>query len=202
MTSSHANISMFQANHNFFKKFFFTIYHYWMDPNLRKSDTYRTFKITILRPSPNSVFQILYNNVCHNPQRIKFFTRLGLGLSHLPEHKFKYSFQDSLNPFCNCGIKNEWTSHFLLHSPIYNNDWSSHLSAITNIDCKLLDNTGSHLTQTLLYENSSLDIITYSLIVNTTWDLILSIKRLKAAFFKDIIRVLFPVPVCFLIINQ
>ena len=77
-----------------------------LDPNLKNCDTYGTFKNTILkymRPSPSSVFQ------CHNPQGIKFLTRLHLGLNYLFEHKFKYSFQDSLNPLCKCSIEVELT---------------------------------------------------------------------------------------------
>ena len=101
---------------------------------------------------------------CRNPDGIKFITRLRLGLSHLREHKFKHSFQDSLNPLCKCGIEVESTSHFLLHCPIYNNDRSSLFSIIRNIDCKLLENIDCSLTQTLIYGNPSLDIITNSLI--------------------------------------
>ena len=96
-TRNHVNIPLFKTNHNFFKNSFFpsTIIE-WnnLDPNLRNSDTYGTFKNAILkfiRPSPNSVFE------CHNSQGMKFLTRLRLGLSHLREHKFKHSFQDSLN---------------------------------------------------------------------------------------------------------
>ena len=101
----------------------------------------------------------------HNPQGIKFLTRLCLGLIHLREHKFKYSFYNSLNPLCNkCGFEVESTSNFLLHFPMYNNNWSSFLSTIRNIDCKLLKNTDSSLTQTILYEDPSVDIITNSLI--------------------------------------
>ena len=37
---------------------------------------------------------------CHNPKGVKLLTRLRLDLSHLREHKFKHSFQDSLNPIC------------------------------------------------------------------------------------------------------
>ena len=37
--------------------------------------------------------------------------RLCLGLSHLREHKFKYSFKDFLNPLCKCGAEVESTSH-------------------------------------------------------------------------------------------
>ena len=121
-----------------------------LDPNLRNSDTYGTFKNTILKyiwPSPNSVFKF------HDPQGIKFLTRLGLGLRHFCERKFKYSFEDSLNRLRTCGFKVESTSHFLLHCPIYNNDRSSPLNIIRSIDCKLLENADSSLTQTLLNGN-------------------------------------------------
>ena len=72
ITRNHTNIPLFKTNHIFLKNSFFpsTIIE-WnnLDPKLRKSDTYGTFKNTILkflRPSPNSVFK------CHNPQEIKF----------------------------------------------------------------------------------------------------------------------------------
>ena len=96
-TRNHVNILLFKTNHNFFKNSFFTstiIEWNNLDSNLRNSDTYGTFKNAILkfiRPSPNSVFEY------HNPQGIKFLARLLLSLSHLHEHKFKHSFQDSLN---------------------------------------------------------------------------------------------------------
>ena len=35
---------------------------------------------------------------CYNPQGITLITRLRFGLSHLREHKFKHSFQDTINP--------------------------------------------------------------------------------------------------------
>ena len=52
-----------------------------------------------MRPFPDSFFD------CHNPKGIKLITRLRLGLSYLREHKFKHSFQDTINPLCNCGQK-------------------------------------------------------------------------------------------------
>ena len=173
---------LFKTNHNFLKNPFFpsTIIE-WnnLDPNLRNSGTYGTFKNVILkfiRPSPNSIFE------CHNLQGIKFLTRLRLGLSHLHKHKFKHSFQDLLNPLCKCGAEVESTTHLLLHCPIYNNDWSSLLSTIRNIDYKLLEITGSSLTHTLLYGNPSFDIIN-SLILNATIDFILPTKRFEEALF-------------------
>ena len=134
--------------------------------------------LKLIRPSPNSVFK------CHNPQGIKFLTTLRLGLSHLREHKFKHSFQDSLNPLCKCGFDVESTSHILFHSPIYNNERSSLLSTIRNIDCKLLENTDSSLTQALLCGNPSIDINTNSLILNAAIDFILPTKRFEKALFE------------------
>ena len=62
------------------------------------------------RLSPNSIFDI------HNPYDIKFLTRLRLGLSHLNEHKFKYGFNDKINPICVCGDI-ESINHFFLGCP-------------------------------------------------------------------------------------
>ena len=63
ITRNHTNIPLFKINHIFFKNSFFpsTIVE-WnnLDPKLRNSNTYETFKNTIpkfLRPSPNSVFK-------------------------------------------------------------------------------------------------------------------------------------------------
>ena len=113
-----ANIPSLSFKHNFFKNTFFpsTILE-WnkLDPSLRNSTSYNVFKNSILkfiRPSPNKIFQ------CHNPKGIKLVTRLRLGLSHLREHKFKHSFQDTLNPFCSCGLDIETTSHYFLHCPL------------------------------------------------------------------------------------
>ena len=92
-----------KTKHNFFKNsFFLSVIIEWnnLDPNLRNSKSISVFKEKILnfiRPSPNSFFD------CHNPKGIKLITRLRLGLSHLREHKFKHSFQDTINPLCNCG---------------------------------------------------------------------------------------------------
>ena len=65
----------------------------------------------MIRPFQNR----FYN--CHNPKGIKLLIRLRVGLSPLHEHKFKHSFQDTLNPICNCGEDIETTSHYLLYCP-------------------------------------------------------------------------------------
>ena len=81
---------------------------------MRNSTSINIFKKSLLqfaRSSPKSLFN------CHSPKGIKYEIRSRLGLSHLREHKFKYSFQDTLNPFCDCGCEIETTAHFPLHCP-------------------------------------------------------------------------------------
>ena len=64
-----------------------------LDPNLRNSKHVSVFKKKILyfiRRSPSSIFD------CHNSKGIKLITRPRFGLSHLREHRFKHSFQDTI----------------------------------------------------------------------------------------------------------
>ena len=84
----------------FFKKLFFlSAIIQWnnLDLNMRNSASLNIFRNTILkfiRPFAITVFN------SDNPKAIKFITRL----SHLREHKFKHSCQDSLNPVSNFGL--------------------------------------------------------------------------------------------------
>ena len=96
----------------------------------------KTNILKFIRPSPNSVYN------CHNPKGLKFIIRFRLGLSHLREHKIKYSFQDTFRPLCNCGVNIESTEHFLLHCKR-----CILLITIGNINYKLLENTDSDLSQ-------------------------------------------------------
>ena len=96
------------------------------DPKLRNSENFGIFKNNILkfiRPKPNSFFN------CCNLKGIRLITRLRLELSHLREHKFKYNFQNCLNPLCSCGSSIELTSHFLPHCPIFHDKIHTFLSS-------------------------------------------------------------------------
>ena len=66
-------------------------------PILETRRVFQSLRKKYLQTSPNSFFHI------HSPEGIKLITRLRLGLSHLREHKFKHSFQDTIDPLCNCG---------------------------------------------------------------------------------------------------
>ena len=152
-----------------------------LDPSLGRCDSYNLFKSNILkfiRPSSNSFFD------CHNPIGIKYITRIRLGLSHLREHKFKHSFQDTLNPICNCGNDVESAIHFFLHCPLYSNERRTLLNSLVNIDHTLLDNTDFSLTQILLFGNTTFNAIENTKIINLTMDCVLSTKRLTNQFYE------------------
>ena len=96
--SSHTSrnvhsISIFSAKHSFFKNSFFppTISEWnTLDPAIPNSESLSIFRKNILyfiKPAPNSIYN------CHNPKGVKLIARC-----HLREHKFKYNFEDSINP--------------------------------------------------------------------------------------------------------
>ena len=102
-----------------------------LDCNIRNSETINIFKSKIrkfIRPTAHRIFG------CHNPIGVKLITRLRLGLSHLPEHKFKRSFRDKVNPICSCRKEVETTFNFLLSCPNYSEERLIILSKIRNIN--------------------------------------------------------------------
>ena len=100
-----------------------------------------------------------------------------LSVSHLQEHKFKHSFQDTLNPICNCGNDVESAIHFFLHCPLYSNERCTLLNSLVNIDRTQLDNTDFSLTQILLFGNRTFNAIVNTNLKNLTIDFVLSTQR-------------------------
>ena len=41
----------------------------------------------------------------HHPVDVKLLVILGLGFTHLREHKLRHNFHDTLNPLCFCRLK-------------------------------------------------------------------------------------------------
>ena len=145
------NIPIFVTNYNFLKNLFFpstTIEWGKLDSDLKRAESLSVFKtniLTFIRPFPHSAYS------CHNPKGLKLVTRLRLGLSHLREHKFKHSFQDTINSLCSCGLDIEPTEHFLLHYSHFVDERCSLLSTIGKINYKLLENIDSVSRKTLLH---------------------------------------------------
>ena len=122
---------------------------------MRNSASLDTFKKKFLNfslTSANSIFDI------HNPlgiKGIKLLRRLRLGLIHLDENKFRYWFQDNLNPLYKCGKDIESTMHFFLHCTNFLITGQTLFQKIRNIDNSILSESQTQLTQILLYGNQN-----------------------------------------------
>ena len=138
-TRNADDVPYFNFRHNFFKNSFFpsaVIEWNKLDSKLQKVKSFTDFKKNILvfiRPKAHSVFN------CNSSKGLKSVTRLRLGLSHLREHKFKHSFQDSINSLCSCNLDVESTIHYFLHCPLFTIERHTLLSKISQTDNKLLD---------------------------------------------------------------
>ena len=162
------DVPYFNIRHNFFKNSFFpsaVIEWNKLDSRLRNVTSLIDFKKNILsfiRPKANSVF----------------VTRIRLGLSHLREHKFKHSFQDSINPLCSCSLDVESTIHYFLHCPqIERHTLLNTISQIDNSNESSNDSNESNLIQHLLFGDPSKDTETNTEILNTTVNYVLTTKR-------------------------
>ena len=142
----------FKLNINFSKNIFFRP----LLLNETSTTSLSVFKRNLLKfisPFPNNVFN------CHNCKGIKYLTRLRLGISHLREHKFKPSFQDTLNPFCSWDLDVERNTHFLLYFTLFSYQRRTLLSADNPIN---------------IYDYFFLNVFkneTKFTIISTSWDI-------------------------------
>ena len=150
-TRNADDVPYFNIRHNFFKTSFFpsaVIEWNKLDSRLRKVKSFTDFRKNILsfiRPKANSVVN------CNSSKGLKFVTKLRLGLSHLREHKFKHSFQDSINPLCSCSSDVESPIHYFLHCPQFTIERHTLLNTISQIENKLLDRNESNSIRHLLF---------------------------------------------------
>ena len=133
--------------------------------------------LKFIRRFPNKISQY------HNLKAINIVTRLRLGLSHLWEHKFKCSFQDTLNPLCSRGLYIETTSHYFLHCSIFHAGRTTLLNNINEIDSTVLNKSESVVTCILLYGDKSFKDEVNWLILNATIYFVLSTNRLDEPFY-------------------
>ena len=67
------------------------------------------------------------------------------------KHKFKHSFQDNLNPFCDCGYEIETTAHFPLHWFQFYTERNTLLNKIKSIDTSILNQNNSNFSKTVVF---------------------------------------------------
>ena len=85
---------------------------------------------------------------------IKLLTRLRIGLSHLREHKFRYNFQDTINPLCSCSLETESTSDFFLRCQNFITPRTNLMNELRKLDSNILNVDEISLTKLLLYGES------------------------------------------------
>ena len=105
--------------------------------------------------------------------------KLRLGLSHLREHKFKHSFQDTLNSFCSCGLDVETNTYFFFYCPLFTNQRHTLLSTVNDFDSSLTNTNDLILTHVLLFGKVSLDTFANTLLLNATMNYITSTNRFE-----------------------
>ena len=135
--------------------------------------------LKFIRSNPNSVFN------CHDPKAIKYLSRIRLDLSHLREHKFKHSFQDTLIPICACGSDIETPCHYLISCPIFDAERNTLLNNIRQIAPSILNLNHSQITHVLLYGDSSLKNETNTGFLNSTMNYILN-ANLKISVYVHV----------------
>ena len=93
-------------------------------------------------------------------------TRLRIGFGHLKEHKFKHSFQDSVNPLCGCGSDIESTVHFLPHSPNFTTQRRTLSNKLKSNNASILTENENSVVRTFLFGRSDFTCSTNKEIIN------------------------------------
>ena len=143
-----------------------------------KIESIKKFKktlIKVIRTKENSVFGVsdIYGT--------KLLTRLKLNFSHLNEHKFRHSFNNTINPMWNCGAVTETTIHYLLRCRLYSVQRSELLDGVYKSDSTLQSSSEDQLLTVLLYGSEK-----YALNINK------EIIRLTISFWKASVRFVQP----------
>ena len=174
---------IFFAKHDYFKNYFFpSAITKWnkLESYIRNADSFKVFKKRILefvRPLPKSIYNI------HNPLGINYLTRLRIGFSHLKEHKFRYNFQDSIDPMCSCNSGIETTAHFLLHCPNFNTQRQTLFDKIATIDANILIENENNIINILLFGKPNSEDRFNKQILNAFIAFILSTERFNIPLF-------------------
>ena len=101
----------------------------------------------------------------------------------LRRERVKYSFQDTLNPSCNCGIDVESCTHFLLKCIFFLRERCVLMSNLNKIDPQVSKLTLSNLTNTLLFVKLSFSDKINALILDATTEYTRSTKRFDEPLF-------------------
>ena len=150
--------------------------------NSPSNSIFEKYIISFIRPRSNDVL-----NVSH-PKGLILLTLFCVGLCHLREHKFKFSFLDRLSPICIYGFGIETLNHFFLHCPRFTKP--SRQKLLLKIERKTPDifrKTCARISLILLYGDPSFsaefDTNILNILIHITY--IASSKRFEFTVFTE-----------------
>ena len=124
-----------------------------LDKEIRNAKSLYKFKKFFKTEKPeNSLYNV------YDPVGVKLLSLLRLQFSHLNEHKFRYEFNDSVDPMCPCGSEVETTEHFSLRCQCFSIQRSELFNNLRNLDPSFTKLDTKEKTSFLLYgsnKNSS-----------------------------------------------
>ena len=157
----------------------FSIFYNKLDVNLRNAKPFWIFRNSLLKigkPMQNSIYNI------HDPVGVKYLTRLRLGLCHLNEQKFRYNFQQCLNPLCYCSLEVETSNQYFLYCHYYNDIRKTLLDTVKEItNICLSDFSDESLVNLLLHGNSIYSLEENKEVIKAFINFILSSQRFAGA---------------------
>ena len=107
-----------------------------------------------------------------------------LGLSHLNEHKFRYGFNDKINPICICSDI-ESINHFFLDCPELIEARQALRDNLQSIDITLFSQNESLLAHLRLYDDPKRSSNVNAFFLNSTMKFILSSRRLYGSLLNE-----------------
>ena len=154
-----------------------------MDSDIKNIDSHAVFRkkfLAFIRPPGNDT----YGN--YDPLGVRLLNKLGLGFSHLKEHKFRHIFADTLNPLCSCSLETEDTEHYFLHCQ---NNLSVHttlMNDLNNINTAVASLNSNDLLRVILYGDESFNKETNCKILAASIKFIKDTKRFGKFLFQCI----------------
>ena len=135
--------------------------------------------LALVRPSANNIFH------CQNPKDFKLITKLRLQLAHLRLHKFRGSFQNTLNSIYNCGIV-ETSVHYLLHCPNFSNKRLTLFNKIQSIGENILSKGDPNISKVLLFGDDSFNDVKNIFVLTASTEYRISTKCFDAPLYQNI----------------
>ena len=140
-------------------------------------EIFKKHSLNFIRLNSNSVFNI------NNLLGLKLLTCHRIGFSHLKEHKFKYNFQNSVDPLYSCGNDIESIVHFFLHCPNFTTQIQTLSNKLKSINASIMAGKENSVTSLLLFGSYSTNYSTNKETINTTISFILTTERFNCPLF-------------------